>query len=84
MDLRKILLEIAEGWPEFHALKKDDKSHPIHQLVVREFPDAMYNAITDQTELKCEGSVGRGVITYAPWMACFHTSLTSSAQDESV
>ena len=82
MALRELFSEVAAGWADFHELERDDKSHPMHQLVVNEFPTAMRDAAVNPTEMLFQGSVGRGILTYAPWMACFHTALTSSAQDE--
>ncbi len=82
MEIRNLILEIAKGWKSFHSVGKDDRDHPIHSLVVREFPTSLKQAAENSTEMMFEGSVGQGNLTAAPWVACFHTSLTTSAQDE--
>jgi MrcB-like, N-terminal domain len=67
--------QIAEGWAAFHALGHDDKNHPVRRLVTETAP-------ANSSELKVEGSVGKGILTAAPWVAVFHPSLTTTAQEE--
>ena len=82
MELGSTFQAIANGWPSFHALQHDDKQHPIRRLVTDTAPLAVEEAIFDKRELKVEGSVGKGNLTAAPWIAVFHDAVTTTAQEE--
>lgn len=79
--MREHWLNIAENWDAFNALKKDDKNHPMHILVIKTIRDELQEIASDHQNLIHGSSVGQSAITMTPWFASMDTRITESAQD---
>lgn len=79
--LLDLFREIARLYPAYFAGRTTNKNDPAHALIVNEVPDVLRRLSLDKNLLKFEGSAGKGNMTPAPWMAVYHTDITSSATD---
>ena len=79
--LLDLFREIARLYPAYFAGRTTNKNDPAHALIVNEVPDVLRRLSSDKNLLKFEGSAGKGNMTPAPWMAVYHTDITSSATD---
>ena len=81
-DIRNLFLELAEGWPSYYQGKKTDKTNPTHKIITKALPDCLKNLSPDTGVLQFHGSAGQGNLTPAPWIAVFHTEITTTAREE--
>jgi len=79
--LLDLFQEIARLYPSYLAGRTTNKNDPAHSLIVSEVPNVLQNLSSGRSLLKFEGSAGKGNMTPAPWMAVYHTDITTSATD---
>jgi hypothetical protein len=79
--LLDLFQEIARLYPSYLAGRTTNKNDPAHSLIVSEVPNVLQNLSSGKSLLKFEGSAGKGNMTPAPWMAVYHTDITTSATD---
>ena len=78
-SLVNCITEISAGWSEYKKARVVDKDHSVHRYVTRTLPLALSETLSDDADLKVQGSVGLGNVTAAPWIATFDTRITKSA-----
>ena len=81
MDLLELFKKISELYPSYRKQRTTNSADPAYQLVVKSAPELLIELSGRQELLKFEGSTGRGYITPAPWIAAFHSDITTSATD---
>jgi len=81
LGLLNLFQEIAKLYPSYLAGRTTNKNDPAHNLIVAEVPRTLELLSPDKRLLKFEGSAGKGNMTPAPWMAVYHTDITTSATD---
>ena len=81
MDILELFKKISELYPSYRKQRTTNSADPAYQLVVKSAPELLNELSGRQELLKFEGSTGRGYITPAPWIAAFHSDITTSATD---
>jgi hypothetical protein len=79
MKIGVLIKQIAESWPAYLSKGKVDKTDPVYEKVVNDFPQALQPLVEQYTNIEVQGSTGVGNITAAPWIALFDRRLTNSA-----
>ena len=74
---------IADQYPTYLAGRRTDKNNAAHKLIVSAVPRLLEQLSGNRELLKFEGSAGKGNMTPAPWMAVYHSEVTTSATDGS-
>ena len=79
MQIRDLIEQIVALWQPYRQKVTVDKSDPVYNLVVNEFPEALLRYLVTPATISLEGSTGAGNITAAPWIALFDSRITTSA-----
>ena len=79
MNIRNLISEIAQEWPDYKALVKVEQAKRAYDLVVNKFPEQLASIAENKDYLLFRGSTGQGNITAAPWIATFDKRITDVA-----
>ena len=77
--LPDVLLNIADSYPAYRALKKTNKEAPVCRAVTDTVPEMLKGFLPDTTHIRFHGSTGLGSVTAAPWIATLDDRVTTSA-----
>ena len=75
-----LIHETSVLWPSYKKGKKTDKNNRVHQIIVNELPETIFNWVNQDQKYMSSGSDGQGNLLQAPWFALFNKDITTSAQ----
>jgi 5-methylcytosine-specific restriction protein A len=80
-SIQKLLEKVLHNYlSEKFEYKKAKKTVPLYKTVVQDLPRYFQDLGNISNEIKIEGSIGKGMITYTPWLCFFDKEITTSAQ----